>query len=146
MANYLEVARGVMAALTAPEQPSGPAKAGASDLAGAYEQQTGMASSSELVAESKEADPTAPRLKGHAVELWRDGSRFFVVADEEDAQEAVRRFGAHRGEVWTPGEIELVARIGDRHLRDEVTAFKRSMNGCLSRWSRAVSAETKQHP
>ena len=35
-------------------------------------------------------------LKGQAIELWcdRTGGRVFIVADEEDAQEATRRFSA----------------------------------------------------
>ena len=32
-----------------------------------------------------------------ALELWRDGNRFFLVADDEDALEAMKRFGARRG-------------------------------------------------
>ena len=47
--------------------------------------------------------PEPSALKSQAVELWRDGKRFFVVTDESDAQEAMRRFGARRGEIWTSG-------------------------------------------
>jgi hypothetical protein len=71
-------------------------------------------------------------LKGQAVELWRDGNRFWVVADEEDAQETIRRFGARRGEIWTPGEIEFVARIPDQAIRGEIEALKRQLDGRLS--------------
>jgi hypothetical protein len=73
-------------------------------------------------------------LKGQAIELWcdRTGGRVFIVADEEDAQEAMGRFSAGRGEVWTPGEIELVTRIGDQAIRDEMAAFKRKLDGALS--------------
>jgi hypothetical protein len=74
----------------------------------------------------------APSLKGQAVELWREGHRYFVVADEEDAQETMRRLGARRGEVWTGAEIELVARVQDQAIRDEVAEFKRRLDGCLS--------------
>jgi len=74
----------------------------------------------------------APSLKGQAVELWRDGRRFFLVADEEDAQEAIRRFGAHRGEVWTGAELELVASIPDQATRDEMESFKREIDGRLT--------------
>jgi hypothetical protein len=65
-------------------------------------------------------------LKGHAVELWcdRTGGRVFIVADEEDAREAMSRFSARRGEVWTPGEIELVSQIEDQAIRDEIAAFE----------------------
>jgi hypothetical protein len=114
MAEYVEMARLVLAAMggtpeaslrgsARPEKPSEPAAAALS-------------------------------LKGHAVELWCDhaGGRVFVVADEEDAQETIQRFGAQRGEIWIPCEIELVARIEDQTIRDEVAGFKRQMDGRLS--------------
>jgi hypothetical protein len=77
-------------------------------------------------------DTSTTSLKGSAVELWRDSRRFFLVADDEDAREAMRRFGAHRGEVWTSGELELVAAIPDQATRDEIEHFKRELGGCLS--------------
>ena len=55
------------------------------------------------------------------------------VADEEDAQEAMRRFGVRRGEVWIPGEIELVARFRHQDIRDEAANFKRGIDDSLSR-------------
>jgi hypothetical protein len=76
------------------------------------------------------SEPTT--LKGQAVELWREGHRYFVVADEADAQETMRRLGARRGEVWTGAEIELVASIPDQASRDEIEAFKRQLDGCIS--------------
>jgi hypothetical protein len=57
--------------------------------------------------DSAELPPIEQSLKGRAVELWRDGNRFFLVADEEDAQEAMRRFSARRGEVWTQARSSL---------------------------------------
>jgi hypothetical protein len=95
----------------------------------------------ELVGQHPETTPSGPgpegaalSLKGQAVELRYDRAcgRVFIVADEEDAQETMRRFGARRGEVWTPGEIELVARFEDPAIRDEVAGFKRRMGGCFS--------------
>jgi hypothetical protein len=76
-------------------------------------------------------------LKGHAVELWCDhaGGRVFIVADEEDAQEAITRFSTRRGEVWTPpeiDEIELIARIEDQVIRDALAEFKRELDGVLT--------------
>jgi hypothetical protein len=88
-----------------------------------------------------EATPSGSRseavelpLKGHAIELWCDhaGGRVFIVADEADAREVIRRFGARRGEVWIPAEIELVGRIEDQAIRDEVADFKRQIDGRLS--------------
>ena len=82
--------------------------------------------------DSAELPPIEESLKGRAVELWRDGNRFFLVADDEDAQEAMGRFGASRGEIWTRGELELVARFEDQAIRDEIEAFKRQTGGSLS--------------
>jgi hypothetical protein len=66
--------------------------------------------------------------------LWchSAGGRVFVVADEEDAQETIRRFGVRRGEIWTPGETELLARIEDQAIRDEVAGFKPQIGACIS--------------
>lgn len=69
------------------------------------------------------------RLKDHAVELWRNGERYFIVADDEDAGLAISRWKASVGEVWTAQEIEIVARIEDQALRDEIQRFKRELNG-----------------
>jgi len=73
-----------------------------------------------------------PSLKGQAVELWRDGDRLFIVADEADAQAAMQRFSALRGEIWTRAEIELVERIPDQAICDEILRFKLDMDGKLS--------------
>jgi hypothetical protein len=64
--------------------------------------------------------------------FWLIRLAMAFVADEADAQEAMRRFGARRGEVWIPGEIELIARFQDQDIRDEVANFKRQLDGCLS--------------
>jgi hypothetical protein len=85
--------------------------------------------------DSVELPPIEESLKGRAVELWRDGNRFFLVADDEDAQEAMGRFGASRGEIWTRAELELVARFRDQAIRDEIETFKRKLDGALSRGS-----------
>ncbi|MEP7362281.1 MAG: hypothetical protein ABI972_03430 [Acidobacteriota bacterium] len=67
-------------------------------------------------------------LKGQAVELWRCGQRFFLVADEADARTVVGKGIGSRGEVWTPDETEMVARITDQDARDEVERWKRLTN------------------
>jgi hypothetical protein len=81
-----------------------------------------------------DTEAAAPSLKGQAIELWCSdaGGRVFIVADEEDAEEAIRRFGARRGQVWIPAEIELVAGIEDRAIREEIATFKRALNGIAS--------------
>ena len=121
MTSYVEMARQVLAAMgtTADLRGDGPETA---------------ISPAELHQQSGSSERLArPSLKGQAVELWSDlaGGRLYIVADEEDAQEAIKRFGAGRGEVWTPGEIELVAHIQDQAVRQEVAAFKRSLDGCV---------------
>jgi hypothetical protein len=97
-----------------------------------------------VLAPAPEPLPAAHSLKGTAVELWCDhaGGRMFIVADEADAQEAMKRFGTHRGEVWIPAELELVGRIEDQAIRDEIADFKRQIGGRLSRGDagEAVSA------
>ena len=65
--------------------------------------------------------------------FWLVRLAMAFVADEGDAQEAIRRFGGRRGEVRTPDEIELVARFKDQAIRDEVANFKRGIDGSLSR-------------
>jgi hypothetical protein len=123
MASYVEMARMVLAELArTPDEGRGRVEALAAIPPAAAPPEFSSGGTGEL----------APSLKGQAVELWRDGRRFFLVADEPDAQEAMRRFGAHRGEVWTSGELELVASIPDQATRDEVESVKREMDGCLS--------------
>ena len=56
----------------------------------------------------------------------------FIVADEQDAQEAVKRLRASRGEIWTPNEIEFVARIADKAYVMEIAAFKRRLGGTVA--------------
>src|SRR6516165_4653053 len=95
MGIYLNMAKEVLASLAAQTQES---EAG-SVLAEAAE--------TEMQSDSAELPPIEQSLKGRAVELWRDGNRFFLVADEEDAQEAMGRFSARRGEVWTQARSSL---------------------------------------
>lgn len=63
------------------------------------------------------------------------------MADEEDALEAIKRFGARRGEVWTRGELELVARLRDQAIRDEIEALKRKTDGSLCPMRRVREGE-----
>jgi len=83
----------------------------------------------------------ALRLKGHAVELWRTGERYFIVADEDDANLATSCLGENVGEVWTDREIEIVARIEDQALREEVQRFKRKLNGRVRQIEKADGRE-----
>lgn len=73
--------------------------------------------------------PKGGRLKNHAVELWRKGERYFIVADEEDALLAKSRLRASAGEIWTAQEVEIVAQIEDKASREEIQRFKRAFNG-----------------
>lgn len=72
-------------------------------------------------------------MKAHAIELWRQGDRFLIVTDEEDARRAVEQHLGSRGEVWTVGEVEVVASVTDQSARDEIERWKRSFDGRLRR-------------
>lgn len=84
-----------------------------------------------LAADGEQFIDRAASLKGHAVELWRAGERFFIVCDESDARAVVERGIGSRGEVWTATEIERVATISDQSARDEVERWKRRFDGRL---------------
>lgn len=64
------------------------------------------------LAELLETISKGQSVDGQAVELWRRGDRFFIVTSRDEAGEIVKR-GISRGEIWTPGEIEMITRIGD---------------------------------
>lgn len=95
----------------------------------AYVEELARCAATDAVLASEASEKQAGDLKGRAVELWRDGRRLFVVADEHDAQLVMRRLSASPGEVWTGGELELVAKITDQAIRDEVAAWKRATDG-----------------
>ena len=81
-------------------------------------------------------------LKGRAVELWRAGDRFFVVADEGDRRALIERGIGAAGETWTPHELELVASLPDAAIRDEIERWKRATNGLVrdvERWRKHPS-------
>jgi len=78
-------------------------------------------------AEQQRQEPVS--LTHRAVELWRSGERFFLVTDGADARAVVERGIGNRGEVWTYAEVEVVARIADQSVRDEVEHWKRITNG-----------------
>jgi hypothetical protein len=141
MASYVDMARAVLKGLARtpneeqrePGTPMAiPLNAGVPAFGGEPDKPYTLARCIEAPKMTPEPDTPTSSPKGQAVELWRDGRRFFLVADEEDAQDAIRRFGAHSGEVWTSGELELVASIPDQDVRDEIEALKRRMDGCLS--------------
>jgi hypothetical protein len=96
-------------------------------------QETSLEPKTERLADLAEEAPGSPFvLKGQAVEMWRAGERFLIVADQDDAQEVKRRFGVDRGEIWTSEEIELVSRFEDQESRERIALFKRSLFGSLS--------------
>jgi hypothetical protein len=130
MSSYVEMARAALATIAGPVGTDSPGQIETARSGGRLRPQDVQAG----VNDPREPRTTAQSLKGHAVEVWCDhaGGRVFIVADEEDAQEAIRRFGARSGEVWIPGEIELVARIEDKAIRSEVAGFKRKVGGYFS--------------
>jgi len=73
-------------------------------------------------------------LKGLAVELWADrgGGRCWLVADQADAEIVAKRYGVPAGEIWTSTEIEIVAKIIDPAVVQEVARWKRRLDGTVS--------------
>jgi hypothetical protein len=71
-------------------------------------------------------DTLEAALKGLAVELWCDATeqRFWLVADEDDAQ----KLGEARGAIYSTSEARLVIQIDDPKMVAKVHAFKREFN------------------
>jgi hypothetical protein len=79
-----------------------------------------------------EPDPLETVLKGQAIELWSTAAgRFFLVADEADARQAVERFGSHRGEVYTAAEARRVIAVNDPAVVAEIHAWKQQFDGIV---------------
>lgn len=73
--------------------------------------------------------PLEAVLKGSAVELWSDAvGRLFIVADQEDVNVTMRRFGGSRGEIYSAAEVRRVIEIGDPATVAEVHRLKREFN------------------
>jgi hypothetical protein len=81
-----------------------------------------------LAAQEPGQEPLEAVLKGKAIELWSDGERFFLIADEEDAA----RLGEPRGSVYTAAEVRLITRITDAKVVREIHSYKRRFNGGLT--------------
>jgi hypothetical protein len=82
--------------------------------------------------EMREAEPLENVLKGQAVELWSDSvGRLFIVADQEDAQAAMERFGARRGEIYTAAEARRIIAVKDPAVVAEIHDWKQRFDGVV---------------
>ncbi len=66
-------------------------------------------------------------LKGAAVDLWSDGERFWLVADEEDATRLCER----RGSVYTAAEARHLVTVADASIVREIHKWKRTTNAII---------------
>jgi hypothetical protein len=83
-------------------------------------------------------------LKSHAVELWTDGmGRTYLVADEDDRRRLIQQLGAGQGETVTVSELELIARITDPAIRQQVMKWKRSINAKVSNFKGLSQSATR---
>jgi hypothetical protein len=71
-------------------------------------------------------------LKGRAVELWSTSTgTFYLVLDEDDAQQAMKRFGASRGEIYTVVEARRIVAVNDPVTVAEIHEWKRRFDGVV---------------
>jgi hypothetical protein len=75
-------------------------------------------------------EPPESVLKGSAIELWSTTSgRLFLVADDVDAVQAIERFGARRGEIYTASEARRIIALNDPAVVAEIHDWKRRFDG-----------------
>jgi hypothetical protein len=71
-------------------------------------------------------------LQGKAIELWSTAAgRLFLVASEEDARQAMERFGALRGEIYTAAEVRRIIGVNDPSVVAEIHDWKRRFDGAV---------------
>ena len=77
-------------------------------------------------------EPLESTLKGRAIELWSSSAgRLLLVADQDDAQQAMECFGARRGEIYTAGEARRIIAVNDSPVVVEIHEWKRRFDGTL---------------
>jgi hypothetical protein len=79
-----------------------------------------------------EPEPLEAILKGEAIELWSTAAgRFFLVADEADARQAMGCFGARRGEIYTASEARRIVAVRDPAVVAEIHDWKQRFDGVV---------------
>jgi hypothetical protein len=77
-------------------------------------------------------EPLEDVLKGQTIELWSTtAGRLFLIADEDDAGQAMVRFGARRGEVYTAAEVRRIIAVKDAAVVAEIHDWKQRFNGVV---------------
>jgi len=71
-------------------------------------------------------------LKGQAIELWSTAAgRLFLVADEADARQTMKRFGTRRGEIYTAAEARRIIAVKDPAVVAEIHDWKQRFEGVV---------------
>jgi hypothetical protein len=79
-----------------------------------------------------EPEPLEEVLKGQSIELWSTAAgRFFLVADDADADQAMERFRARRGEIYTAAEARRIIAVKDPATVAEIHDWKRRFDGVV---------------
>jgi hypothetical protein len=87
-----------------------------------------------------EPEPSQTALKGRVIELWSTrAGRLLLVADETDAAQAVERFQARRGEIYTAAEVRRIVAVNDPAVVAEIHEWKRKFDGRVREFERAKS-------
>jgi hypothetical protein len=77
-------------------------------------------------------EPLVRVRKGRAIELWSTSAgRLFLVADESDARQAMERYGARCGEIYTTIEATRIVAVRDAAVVSEIQDWKRRFNGVV---------------
>jgi hypothetical protein len=93
------------------------------------EAMTLLSGSTEQVTKAEQLESV---LKGQAIELWSTAAgRLFLVADEADTGQAMERFGARRGEIYTAAEARRIIAVKDPAVVAEIHDWKRRFDGVV---------------
>ena len=71
--------------------------------------------------------PVQRGVKGWAIELWTDGQRYWLVADDKDAN----RLNEPRGNLYAVSEIQLIARVTDAATVAEIRQWNRRFEAII---------------
>jgi hypothetical protein len=86
----------------------------------------------DMSTESTKAELLESVLKNRAIELWSTAAgRLFLVADEENAHQAIERFRARRAEIYTAAEARRIIAVNNPAIVAEIQEWKRRFDGVV---------------